>query len=422
MHGFFNFWVDLCLNGQQILGKPFKLTFYKVVVERLTPDNCLLEGSIPIYFQGKGIFESDFQKVKIKKGAYERVFDPKWDALGKRMFFYMPPFDWLQSSSQKNQEIPDQDFMVQCVQKKASVFDALAGPAQPPSDAPAQEPEAAPPSLLDRQFDIYLSLSANDWIFSGKVTYFEPRVDDFFPVDLEPADAENFALSLHRAEAWKFFGEYFGADFEPLDRASEVVLNFEADSKRSKTESKAEALKTSERSKSKTKSSKSKDKSKSFEAARAKLQSEVLHPGDHLLLLSRSGFVPVQSKEALRARFRHKKFQGDGEVLWCNPHMLLARVPELPYEKPKPEAGESEKEGTESQSEDKGKRKKKAKAQEWEPFDVLPVTAQLTFNGVQFGPESQTALNAMLIDSQVQGEERQMLHQRLKKPKKKQAK
>ena len=61
--GYFNFWIDVSLNGQQILGRPFKLTFYKLLLNGLYPNNCLVSGSIPVFIQGKGIFECDYKKV-----------------------------------------------------------------------------------------------------------------------------------------------------------------------------------------------------------------------------------------------------------------------------------------------------------------------------------------------------------------------
>lgn len=419
VYGFFNFWVDLCLNGQQILGKPFKLTFYKVILDQLRPDNCLNEGSIPIYFEGKGIFESDYQKVKIKKGAYERVIEPKWDPLGKRLFFYMPPFDWLQTSSQKNQQIPEQDFMIQCIQKKADVFEAFANQAAPNLEQPSDKPgELASQSLLDKQFDIYLSLSANDWMYSGKVTYFQPIVEDFFPVELDPDHEENFVKSLQNVRDWEFFEAYFGKDFKPLDFESKLAINFEPGSISPKKTLQLEPSKTSDQTKSKQKLEKPKDKKKQFEAGLSKLNDEIISPNEFLLLLSRSGFIHAQSKDSLKARFRHKKYFNDGSLKWCNPHMLLARVPDLPYSKPKPIPTETDQEATESQTGEKSKKKKKPKVEEWVPHEILPVKVQLTFNGIQFGSESSCQVNFMMIDSEIPGESREALRKQKKTKKK----
>lgn len=421
--GFFDFWVDLCLNGQQILGKPFKLTFYKVILDRLQPDNCLNEGSIPIYFEGKGIFESDYQKVKIKKGAYERVIEPKWDPLGKRLFFYMPPFDWLRTSSQRNQQIPGQDFMVQCVQKQVEVFDAFANQAAPnPEQAPEDGADASPRSLLDKQFDIYLSLSATDWIYSGKVTYFEPVVEDFFPIELDPQNVETLVSSLQNVRDWQFFEEYFGADFTPLEFESKLVINFDRESTHPKEPSQLEPMKASEQSKSKQKLDKPKDKRKQFEAASSKIQNDIVLPNDYLLLLSRSGFIHVQSPNSVSAKFKHKKYSREAQVQWCNPHMLLTRVPDLPFSKPKPVPTEPDQQTSESQTDEKSKKKKKPKVEEWVPHETLPVSVQMTFNGTQFGPESPCHVNFMMIDSEISGEARVALRTQTKKGKKKSSK
>lgn len=415
----------MCLNGQQILGRPFKLTFYKVLLDGLTPNNCLDEGSIPIYFEGKGIFESDYQKVKIKRGEYERIVEPKWDSVQKKMFFYMPPFEWLNTSSQKNQDLPSEDFMIKCIEKKVSVFEGIREKDQPRESVVKEEQgdqEKTHKQIIeDKQFDIYLSLSAGDWIFSGKVSYFQPSVDAFFPVELDEASVPEFVGHLTQVNNWRFFPDYFGEDFTPIDLKSKSLIKFEVKeseaSQNTKPENSAKAsnIKTSQKNKSQAKETK-----KEFEALTVQIHSEIVSPKDYLLLLSKRGFICPQNKKGLGIKFKYQKYISDGEVHWCNAHMLLARVPEMPYSKPKPVVTEETEETQEmTKAEEKKKKKKVKKEAEYVPYDVCDVGVQLSFNGIQFGKMSGCTVKFMMIDSQVGEEEREAFRKPGKKVKKK---
>ena len=354
IYGFHNYWVDLCLNGQQILGRPFKLTFYKIHLSGLYPNNCLHEGSIPIYFRGQGIFESDFKKVKIKAGDYERIIEPEWNAVSKIMFFYMPPFDWLKKLSETNENCPSEEFMVKCIQGQAKVFDHSSlksseqlkkeTPVEPENSTPDEienvkkevitptskeipnkvensettvvEPEKEQEVHTQTAVQIFLALSENDWRLAGEVMFYEPIIDQICLWE-EPQTMSEIQDLLVDLKEWEYFSLVFPEGFEP-------TVSCPKDVSKNETKTISEEILTSKNTKSieptnrdakskikddkkDSKDSKDKDKEKEKKAAdkgkldkeaekkfatmKSKMETQICFPEQILILTSKTAFI-----------------------------------------------------------------------------------------------------------------------------------
>ena len=136
--------IDVSLNGQQFLGSPAFFRYYKVSVEKMSPDNTIRSGGTMIVVTGSGFIDSSQKKIRLSNSRAERLIDVKWEKSGEYYYFYTPPINWL---SGKEDELSETEI-----------------------EEISKEPVKA-----------FLTISGKDWIQIGSYTYYEPKLKQLLP-------------------------------------------------------------------------------------------------------------------------------------------------------------------------------------------------------------------------------------------------
>ena len=425
--------------------------------------------------------------MKIKRGSYERVIEPEWHSETQKMFFYMPPFEWLRASSESNRALPSEDFMIKCINGQVSVFEAFpdskssqkikisntvnshsafktSGMETEGSNLKSElkqnldtskiskKDQTVSNNLLDENYknengseelgeimeksetqvcetetsgvdgkghsvEIYLSLSLGHWQFAGNILYYEPEIADIFPIVMpEGGTIEKLCKHLDSPVKWEFFDLYFGESFvalpnplelESADEKSEDVLEdiTEEPELNPKNASKGKPKNGKKAAAAKPKTVK--DLEKLYAQMKEDLVNQPKAPGEYLILLSKKGFV-LPAPDRPKFKFSYQKFSNEVQGWFCNPHMIIAEIPEMPYVKTIPEP-EPELPPESPSNVNKKKTKKEAKPVEIEMWEVHPVDIRLSLNGQQFGSPLTEGFKFMFVDKSVPTAEREEL-------------
>jgi alpha-tubulin suppressor-like RCC1 family protein len=181
--------VDVSLNGQQFLGAPAFFRYYKINVEKITPDNTIRNGGTKIVITGSGFIDSSQKKIRLSNSRTERLIDVKWDKDEEYYFFYTPPINWLSGSEDELTETEAEEIMKEPVK-------------------------------------VSITISGKDWIDIGTYSYYEPRLKQLLPGPVPDKTLTEDAIKEHWPKE------------EPIVNPFEGLNEKEADKKRVELEKK----------------------------------------------------------------------------------------------------------------------------------------------------------------------------------------
>jgi hypothetical protein len=136
--------LDVSMNGQQFLGTPAFFRYYRVTVDRLTPDTTVNKGGTMISIFGSGFIDSQQKKLRLSNSRSHRLIDVKWEKDQEYYFFYTPPISWLSGREDDLSE--------------AEMAEIAAEPVK-----------------------VEITISGKDWIDIGQYSYYEPKLKQLLP-------------------------------------------------------------------------------------------------------------------------------------------------------------------------------------------------------------------------------------------------
>lgn len=136
--------LDVSLNGQQFLGTPAFFRYYKVTVDRLSPDITVNQGGTMISIFGSGFIDSQQKKLRLSNSRSQRIIDVKWEKDQEYYYFYTPPISWLSS---REDDLTN-----------AEMAEIAAEPVK-----------------------VEITISGKDWIEIGQYSYYEPKLKQLLP-------------------------------------------------------------------------------------------------------------------------------------------------------------------------------------------------------------------------------------------------
>jgi alpha-tubulin suppressor-like RCC1 family protein len=152
--------LDVSLNGQQFLGTPAFFSYYKVTVERLTPDTTVNKGGTMMSIFGSGFIDSQQKRLRLSNSRTQRLIDLRWEKDQEFYFFYTPPISWL---SGREDDI---------------------------SEAEAAE-------IATEPVRVEITISGKDWIDCGYYSYFEPKLKQLLPGPVSDKTLTEEAIKEH---------------------------------------------------------------------------------------------------------------------------------------------------------------------------------------------------------------------------------